>query len=285
MHQGEAGLRVPSSFERAHEGRFGARDVSSSEPNAAELRQRPSEFATQVRPQLLASQKRFLLRFHPRTAQPENLGAVNSAATVDASHGLPLTPALHRLGPLLSKVVLRERLQRADDFAVNDPGREGIELPRYRCHTCFVEQSQSLRDIALEDKTARLGHTTDGGCSRSEVLAHVNRSAGPTPRFLEVAGQESFVVSNHRQPGVNRRVIQTFQELFNAIRPATNRSHQSGVEQQVHRYANGSACRGKTITSTHALSVGPLPCRDGHVEMASGVRHVCEKREVVSVQW
>ena len=44
--------------------------------------------------------ERFLLRFDPRPSQPEDLGAVNPAASVDAPHGLSLPPALHRFRPL-----------------------------------------------------------------------------------------------------------------------------------------------------------------------------------------
>ena len=46
---------------------------------------------------------------------------------------------LHRLGPFLGQVVLRESQQRANRFAVDEPGRERIEVPGDSRHSRFVE--------------------------------------------------------------------------------------------------------------------------------------------------
>ncbi len=183
MHEGEAGLRVPPGLVRGEEGLLRALDVSPPQADAAELGQRPPELAAQVGAQLLAGQERFLLRLGARPAQPEDLGAVDAAASVDAPHGLSLPPALHRLRPLLGQVVLRERLQRAHDLAVDDPGGEGIELAGDRGHARFVEEPEPLRDVAFEDQAAGLGDPADGGRGRRALRADLDGAAGPLPRF------------------------------------------------------------------------------------------------------
>src|SRR5687768_15746683 len=97
--------------------------------------------APKVGTKLLAGQEGFRLRLEAEPAQPENLGAVDAAAAVDAAYGLAVTPPLHRLGPLFREVVLRERLQCAHELAVDDPRREGIEFAGDGSHAGFVEES------------------------------------------------------------------------------------------------------------------------------------------------
>ena len=143
-HERETGLGIPPRAMSGEQGLLRARDVSPVESDPSELAQRPSELASQVRAQFLAGHERLTLRLVARAAQPEDLGAVDPAATVEAPDGTRLAPPLHRLGPFLGHVVLREALQGAHELAVDDPGRERIEVPGDRRHPGFVEQRQTL---------------------------------------------------------------------------------------------------------------------------------------------
>ena len=208
---------------------------------------------------------------------------MNAAASVDAPHGLSLPPALHRLRPLLGQVVLRERLQRAHDLAIDDPGGEGIELTGDRRDGRFVEEAQPPRDIAFEDQAAGLGDTTEGGGGRSAPVpvsmarrAHCRalrsrptaaaRSCGPPPARRERASRPG-------PPGAAPPAS-----------PSRARGHEGRVEEQVHGDPDRRARRRETIARAQALRVGPLPRRDRHVEMTGGVRHVGEKGEVRPLQ-
>src|SRR5215212_9688171 len=90
MHQGEAGLWVPPDLVRREERLFRALNVSPAQPDAAQFGQRPPELSSQVGAKLLARQEGFLLCLKERPAQPEDLGAVDAAASVDAPYGLPV---------------------------------------------------------------------------------------------------------------------------------------------------------------------------------------------------
>ena len=214
VHQGEAGLRVPPDLVRRAEGLLRALDVSPAQPDAAKLGQRPPELPAQVGAQLLAGQEGFLLRLAAGPAQPEDLGAVDAAAAVDAPDGLPVAPPLHRLRPLLGQVVLREPLERAHQLAVDDPRREGIELAGDGGHGGFVEEPEALLDLALQDEAAGLGHPANGGGRRIAPRADLDGAPGPVPSTLEVARQQPFVVPHHRQPGVDRRLVVALQQPF-----------------------------------------------------------------------
>src|SRR5688500_9910056 len=194
MYEGKTRLWIPPCLVRTQKGGFRSGDVSSSESDAAKLRERPTELSSQIRTELFTGQLRFLLRFEPRSAKTENLRAMHAAAAVNASHRLPLPPALHRLGPLLGEVVLRDRLKRTDDFAIHDAGEERIELARHRRDARFIEQLQPACNIAFEDETAGLCDSTDGGSGRSMLFTSFDRSPSPVPGCFEVARQQPLVV-------------------------------------------------------------------------------------------
>ena len=99
----------------------GAPDVSGAQASPTELRERPSELPSQIGPQLLTGAERFLLSLEAGPPQPEDLGPVHAAASVDAPHGLAVAPSFHRLRPLLGDVVLRQCLERAHHLAVRRP--------------------------------------------------------------------------------------------------------------------------------------------------------------------
>ena len=161
-HQRETRLGLPPNAMRGQERLLGAVDVALAQPDPSELAERPSHLTTQVRTQLLAGHQRLSLRFVARTAQPQDLRPVHAAAPMEASDGIGLAPALHRLGPLLGHVVLRESLQRADELAVHEPGRERIEIPGDRRHSRLVEQRQTFLDIAAQDAQPSRRHSSDG---------------------------------------------------------------------------------------------------------------------------
>jgi hypothetical protein len=127
-HQRETRLGIPPGAMCGQQGFLGACDVSPVQADPAELGQRPSELASQVVAQFFGGHERLRLRFVVRPAQPEDLGAVDPAAAAEAADGVRVAPPLHCLGPLLGQVVLGEALQGAHEFAIDDPGRERIEV-------------------------------------------------------------------------------------------------------------------------------------------------------------
>ena len=106
-HEGETGLRIPSGLVSREEGFLCAFDVSFQQPDPSELAQRPSELAPKERAQLFAGQKSLLLGLVARSPQPEDLGAVDAAAPVEASDGAGRAPPLHGFRPFLGEIVLR----------------------------------------------------------------------------------------------------------------------------------------------------------------------------------
>ena len=116
-------MGVPARLVGRQERLFGAGEVAALQPDAAELAERPAELAAKVRSQLVAGLERLGLGLVAVSPQPQDLGAMHPAASVQAADGVGVRPTLHRLGPLLGQVVLGEALQRADQLAVDDPGR------------------------------------------------------------------------------------------------------------------------------------------------------------------
>ncbi len=79
---------------------------------------------------------------------------MDPAAPVEAPDGIRIAPPLHSLGPFLGHVVLGESLQGAYELAVDDPGRERIEVPGDRGHPNLVEQRQALLDITVQGRSS-----------------------------------------------------------------------------------------------------------------------------------
>ena len=205
---------------------------------------------------------------------------MDAAAAVEAADGVGLAPPLHGLGPFLGQVVLGESLQGADELAVDDPGRERIQLAGGRGHPGFVEERQPLLDLAVEDEAARLRDPADGGGSRVTTRTDVDRPPGPLPRAAHVTGQHPLVVAHHRQPRVDRRVALSAEETLGAREPPAHRRHEGGVEEQVHGDANRRSCRSQVVAGPHAFRVRPLPHLDGHIEMACRVGDLGEQRQI-----
>ena len=189
-------------------------------------------------------------------------------------------PPLHRLGPLLGDVVLRESLQGADELAVHEPGRERIEVPGDRRHSHFVEQRQTFLDIAVQDAQPSCRHSSDGARRSVALRAHLDGALGPLPSALEVAGQHPLVRADDREPRVRGRLLLTLEQAFRPGEPAAHRRHQRGVQEQVHRDANRCARRRDRVAGLYAQRVRALPRLDGHVEMAGRVGDLAEQRQI-----
>ena len=205
-HEREARLGIPPGAVSRQQRLLGTGDVALVQSDPAELVQRPPQLATQVGPQLLAGHERLTLGLVARPTQPQDLGAVDPAAPVEAADRVRLAPPLHRLGPLLGHVVLGEALQRAHELAVDDAGRERIELPGHRRHAGFVEQRQTLLDVAVQDEQPGLGNPSDGARRRVQPRTHLDGLPGPSPRAGRVAGQHPLVGADDREPRVRRRL-------------------------------------------------------------------------------
>jgi hypothetical protein len=78
---------------------------------------------------------------------------------------------------------------------------------------------------------------------------------------------------------VRRRVFLAFEQLLRSSQPPAHRRHQRGVEEEMHRDANGGAARRELVTALQARGVGALPRLDGHIEMAGGVGNLAEHRQ------
>ena len=249
------------------EGFLGAFDVSPTKPDPPELAQRPSHLAAQIRAQFLARAERLCLCRAARPAQPEDLRAVHAAAPVKAPDRICPAPPLHRLGPFLGRVVLRESLQGADELAVDDPGRERVEIPGDRRHPNLVEQREALLDITVEDQQPRFCHSTEGARRRVKPRTQLDGPLRPRSGAGQVAGQHALIRPNHRKPSARRSLGLTVQEPLGSCQPAPHRRHQGGIEEQVHRHANRRTCRRVLVAGLHAQRVRALPRFDGHVEM------------------
>ena len=278
--QGQTGLWIPPGFLGREERRFCAVDVSFDQSDTPDLGQRPPELASEIRAQLIARGESFLLGLVPGSPKPEDLGAVDTTAPMQAPDGALAAPSLHGFGPLLGEIVLRSPLQRADELAVDDPGGQRIQLPGDRGDAGLVEQHQPLLDLARQDEASSLRDAPDGGCGRVEPGTDLDRPPGPPAGLLQVADQQSFVAANHGHPGMNGRLVVTVQQALGARQPSPDRRHERGVEQQVHGDPGRRARRRHDVAGAHVFAVGPLPDLDGHIQMARGVGHVSENGEV-----
>ena len=262
------------------QGFFRARDVSLVKSDPSELVQRPSELASQVRAQFLAGHEHLTFRIVARSAQPQDLGAVDPAAPVEAPDGTRLTPPLHRLGPLLGDVILGEALQRADELAVDDTCRERIKVPGHCRHPGLVEQRQTLLDIPVHDQQPGFCDPSEGARRRFPHRSQLDGTPGRSPCAGQVAGQHPLEGADDRNPCVRRRLTPTFEKPLRSRHPAAHGCHEGSVEEQVHRDANGSACCRDLVPCLHACGVGAFPRLDGHIEMAGRIGDLAKHRQI-----
>ena len=115
-----------------------------------------------------------------RTRGPEDLGAVDPAAPVEAPDGIRVGPPLHRLGPFLGHVIVRQALQGAHQLAVDDPCRERIQVPGDTVAT--PASSSSARPCWTSPSRMSSGaRPVDGARRRVTPRTHLD-DAGPTAR-------------------------------------------------------------------------------------------------------
>ena len=79
---------------------------------------------------------------------------------------------------------------------------------------------------------------------------------------------------------MRRGLALTVEKPLRSCQPAAHRCHEGGVEEQVHRDANGGAGRRDLVTGLQARGVGALPRLDGHIEMAGRVGDLTEHRQI-----
>jgi len=170
---------------------------------------------------------------------------VDAAAAVDASDGVRRAPPLHRFRPFFGQIVLRESLQSAYELAIHDSRGERIELAGDRGYPSFVEERQSVADLAREDETSRLGHPSDGSCSRVAARTHLDGPPSPLSRAPRVACEHPFVVADHREPCVHWRVPGAVEETLGAREPTADGRHERSIEEQMHGDADGRTCGGE----------------------------------------
>ena len=80
------------------------------------------------------------------------------------------------------------------------------------------------------------------------------------------------------------RLALTLEQPLRSCQPTAHGRHQGRVEQQMHRDPHGCASRGDPITGLRARRVGAFPGIDRHVDVASGVGHLAEHRQVGGAQ-
>jgi hypothetical protein len=205
---------------------------------------------------------------------------VHAAASMHAPDGIRPAPPLHRLGPLLGDVVLREPLQGADELAVNESGRERIEIPRDRGHSRLVEQRQTFLDIAVQDAQPSRRHSSDGARRRFAPRAHLDGALGPLPPAPDVARKHPLVRTDDREPRVRGRLLLTLEQAFRPGEPAAHRRHQRGVQEQMHRDAHRCPGRRYRVAGLYGQRMRALPRLDRHVKMAGRVSDLAEQRQI-----
>ena len=92
-----------------------------------------------------------------------------------------------------ASVVLCEPLQRAHELAVDEAGRERIELARDHRHTRVVEERQPSLHVAAQDEEPCLCHAADGAAAGSHLSPISTARRAHSRAFREVARQQSLV--------------------------------------------------------------------------------------------
>ena len=203
---------------------------------------------------------------------------MDPAPSVEAPNGVRLAPSLHRLGPFLGRVVMRESLQGAHELAIDEARRERVELIRDQRHPDLVEQGEAFPHVAAQNEEPGFCDPSDGARCRVALRTDLDRAPGPLSRVAQVARQHSLVRADHRKPRMRRRLTLTLQESLGSAQPAAHRRHQGGIEKQVHRHPNRRAPCCDLVAGLQAPSMSAFPRVDGHVEVARGVGDLGQNR-------
>ena len=198
----------------------------------AQLGEGPAELPPQVGSQFRACRQGLLLGFGGRPAQPKDLGPVHAAAAMDAADTASAAPPLHRLGPLLSQVVLTEPLKHAHQLAVQHPGRGGIEL------TGDGRHRRPHRSESRPSTTSPAKITACASATRP-IAAAAGLPIDPTTiarlaqvrAAVQVAPHQAVVALDHREPGMRWRIVVPLEQSLRSFDPAADRGHQRGIHQ------------------------------------------------------
>ncbi len=282
VQQREPGLRIPSGVLGRGERLLGAFEIALAKADASELGQRPSELATEIGPQLLARAGGFRLGVAVGAPQPEDLRPVETTAPVDAADGAALRPVLHGRRPLLGEVVLRDRLQCAHDFAVDDARRQRIDLAGDGGDRGFVQQIDAAGDLAREDDASRFGDAAHRGRGGVVHGANRDRPLRPLGRSIEVAREQPFVAANDGEPGVDGGVLVPGEQPLGTRRPAADGREQRRVEEHVQGDARGRRGGVDAIVAPERFGMRALPRVDRHVDVTGRIGRGREQAEVGS---
>ena len=138
---------------------------------------------------------------------------MDPAAPVEAADGVGPAPPLHSVRPFLGGVVLRESLEGADELAVDEAGRERIEVVGDHRHAHLVEERETFPHVAAQDEEPRFCHPSDSEGRRVAPRTDLDGASGPVSGAPEVARQQSLVRSDGRKPRVRRCLIPTIEQV------------------------------------------------------------------------
>ena len=92
--------------------------------------------------------------------------------------------------------------------------------------------------------------TTDSGGTGIALRAHFRRSASPSASFSKIAREQALVIANDCEPGVDRRLLSSVEELIGTFDPAPDRSHQPCIEQEMQGNACSRAGSGRAVAQS-----------------------------------
>ena len=119
-----------------------------------------------------------------RPAQPQDLGAMDAAAPMQTPDRVRLAPPLHRVGPLLGDVVLREPLQRADELAIDHARSRADRAPprpsRRRLRRAAPDPPRHRRPVSR----SRAAATRPTAQPQPRTASPPRSRARPTPSAL-----------------------------------------------------------------------------------------------------
>ena len=136
----------------------------------------------------------------PLAAEPEDLRTVHAAGAGKAGRPLDIAPPVRGLGPLAGALEVSDALGAGDGHAVDDGGREGVELTREGRRRRLVEQHEAGIELAQVDEAGALHHE----CERLDVgiaepLADLERELRLFDRLVELAGDRQRLDGAHER--------------------------------------------------------------------------------------
>ena len=194
--EAEPGLHRASPFVRRPVRLLRAREVTAAASDLGDLVVPGRRDVAFEISQLLAGRDRLLLRRGPVTAQAHDLRPVDPARAGEAGHVGLVAPAVRRVGPLGGAPIVAEVVARADGDAVDEAGRERLELAAHGRRTRLVVEREPLLDVTAHHERASLpGEGEHLQVAVADALAELVRLAEELDRLREVA-----LVHQRREP-------------------------------------------------------------------------------------